>query len=249
MKGSQNPDTSLDKDLKKIIKFHQNNSTKMKALFNQLNREAGEEDFEWLVESTSKRKDGSIMVKILETNGGIPTSGGSVFTFLQTSAHTKDFCPVTDYFNGTYIVSCLPHEDNTVIKGDVQFVNFTLFMWKYNISEEIFYMTVNENHGRNKYPLCDDPERGYWIHRNNSWHWFTGSHMIPKIDGSKLETCLRRYSRVSLSATFWPSIYSSIQISEDIPGLQIHVSFPLLDKVGCSVTLLAFLGVLSQGKL
>ena len=62
MKGSQNPDTSLDEDLKKIIKFHQNNSTKMKALFNQLNREAREEDFEWLVESTSIRKDGSIVV-------------------------------------------------------------------------------------------------------------------------------------------------------------------------------------------
>ena len=197
MKGSQNPGTSLDEALKKLIKFHRNNNQKIKAFFGKFNREIREEDFEWLVEGTSIRKDGSIVVKILETYEGIPTSGSSVFTFLQTSAHTKDFCPVIDNFNGTYIVRCLPHEDNTVIKGDVQFVNFTLFMWKYRRSKEIFYMTVN-NRGK-KYPLCNDPERGYWIQRNNSWHWFSGSHVVPEIDGSKLETCLERYSRVSLS--------------------------------------------------
>ena len=199
MKGSQNPGTSLDEDLKKIIKFHQNYSNKMKALFGLSNKDTREEDFEWLVESTSERKDGSILVKILETNKGIPTSGGSVFTFLQTSAHTKDFCPVTDHFNGTYIVRCLPHEDNTVIKGNVHFVNFTLFTWKYNRSEEVFFKKV-KNQGK-KYPLCYDPENGYWIQRNKSWHWFTGNRLIPKTDGSKLETCLERYSRVSLSAT------------------------------------------------
>ena len=173
----------------------------MKAFFEQLKRETRTEVFEWLVESTSKRKDGSIVVKILETNGGIPTSGGSVFTFLQTSAHTKDFCPVTDHFNGTYIVRCLPHEDDTVIKGDVHFMNFTVLVWKYNKTEEIFSMKVSKKLQGKKYPLCDDQERGYWIQRNQSWHWYTGSHVIPNIDGRKLETCLEHYSRVSLSAT------------------------------------------------
>ena len=55
------------------------------------------------------------------------TSGGSSFTILQTSAHTKDFYPIIDLFNGTYIAKCSIHEINTSMVGRVHFVNFTAF--------------------------------------------------------------------------------------------------------------------------
>ena len=77
--------------------------------------------------STCNETNNIVIITITETFKGIPTSGGSSFIILQTSAHTKDFCPITDLFNGTYIARCIFHEDVTNIKGTVDFVNFIAF--------------------------------------------------------------------------------------------------------------------------
>ena len=146
-------------------------------------------------------KDNDFVIQISETKRGIRTSGGSSFTFLLTSAHTKSFCPVTDHFNGTYLVKCFIHENNTTIKGEVNFVNFTGFTKNKNkIHNIIFEMKTEADHLKKKScPLCDDPERGYWIQSSNSWYWFTVSHVIPKTDNRQLELCTEKYSRVSSS--------------------------------------------------
>ena len=77
--------------------------------------------------STCKETNNVFIITITETLKDIPTSGGSSFIILQTSAHTKDFCPITDLFNGTYIARCTVYENVTNFKGKVDFVNFTAF--------------------------------------------------------------------------------------------------------------------------
>ena len=137
------------------------------------------------------------MIQISETKRGIPTFGGSSFTFLQTSAHTKSFCPVTDLFNGTYLVKCFIHENDTTIKGEIHFVNFTAFTKKTNKMYKTIFKMKTGTSDVERTQSCDNTERGYWIHRNNSWHWFTGCQVIPKVDGRKLERCMERYTQVS----------------------------------------------------
>ena len=83
--------------------------------------------YKWSTNRKNCKNTNDLMITLTETYRNSPTSGGSSFTILQTSAHTKDFCPIIDLFNGTYIAKCSVHENNTKISGMVQFVNFTAF--------------------------------------------------------------------------------------------------------------------------
>ena len=196
---AQNSGLSVDAELEKYIHNSRRNRRKVEFLFELWNNESKAEDFKWTIKEKTVTKDNDIMIKILETKRGIPTSGGSSFTFLQITNYTKSFCPVTDLFNGTYFVKCFIHENDTNIQGEVNFVNFTGFTKKkIKIHKIVFEMNTSDKR-ETEHALCDDPERGYWIQRNNSWHWFTGSHVIPKVDKRKLELCMEQYSRVSSS--------------------------------------------------
>ena len=197
-KDSQESGGSMDEVLEEYIVTCRENGRNVENLFELWNNGSRAEDYKWNIEEETKIKDSEIIIKILETKQGMPTSGGSSFTFLQTSAHTKSFCPITDLFNGFYLVKCFLHENVTNIKGEVNFVNFTGFTKnKIKIHKVIFAMKTDVDYHKRKRPLCDDPERGYWVQSNNSWHWFTGSHVIPESDGNKLNRCVEKYSRVS----------------------------------------------------
>ena len=83
-------------------------------------------------------------ITITESFMDIPTSGGSSFIILQNNAHTRDFCPITDLFNGTYIAKCTLHEDITNIEGTIDFVNFTAFTQLAKpMKRKIFDFSVN----------------------------------------------------------------------------------------------------------
>ena len=197
-KESQESGGSMDEVLEEYIVTCQENDSRVENLFELWNNESRDVDYRWIIEEETAVGKSEIIVKILETKRGIPTSGGSSFTFLQTSAYTKSFCPVKDFFNGTYLVKCFLHENVTNIKGEVNFVNFTGFTKKkMKIHKVIFVMRTEVNNLQKRCSVCDDPERGYWIQSNNSWHWFTGSHVIPEADGNKLNRCVEKYSRVS----------------------------------------------------
>ena len=72
----------------------------------------------------------SVVTTITETINGIPTSGGSSFNILVESDNTKEFCPVHDVFNGTYIARCELHEaQRTRIITKGHFTNFTAY-WR-----------------------------------------------------------------------------------------------------------------------
>ena len=138
---AQNSSTSTDEELEKYIHNYQRNHTKMNFLFELWNNESKAEDFEWIIREKTVTRDNDIIIQILETERGNPTSGGSSFTFLQTTAQTKSFCPVIDFFNGTYLVKCFIHANNTNIQGEVNFVNFTGFTKKkIKIHKVIFEM-------------------------------------------------------------------------------------------------------------
>ena len=94
------------------------------------NTEKNMNKFKWKHTLTKCERRNRYIVTIRETCKDIPTSGGSSFVVLQASAHTKDFCPITDLLNGTYIARCTVHEDMTNIQGIVDFVNFTAFTKK-----------------------------------------------------------------------------------------------------------------------
>ena len=101
--------------------------------------------FKWT--HTFKQCEGTnniFIITITETFMNLPTSGGSSFLILQTSAHTKDFCPITDLFNGTYIARCTVHEIITRIQGTVDFVNFTAFtQMAQPMRRQLFNIPVN----------------------------------------------------------------------------------------------------------
>ena len=197
-KDLKNPGESVEESMSKFIEIYQQEGDKVESLYQLWNNESRAEDYKWNIEEKTVTGDSELIIKILEIKFGIPSLGGSSFTFLQTSAHTKSFCPVTDFFNGFYLVNCFLHENVTNIKGEVNFVNFTGFTKnKIKIHKVVFEMRTGVNNLQKRCHVCDDPERGYWIHSNNSWHWFTGSHVIPEADGNKLEQCLQRYSQVS----------------------------------------------------
>ena len=103
--------------------------------------------FSWT--HTFKQCEGTnniFIITVTETFMDFPTSGGSSFLILQTSAHTKDFCPITDLFNGTYIARCVLHEDNTIINGRVDFINFTAFTQLAKpMRRQLFKIPVNFN--------------------------------------------------------------------------------------------------------
>ena len=108
--------------------YHQN-SKEIEQFFASMNKSSVQSimNYNWLTNRDVCKNFNHVIITITETYKGSPTSGGSSFTILQTSAHTKDFCPITDLFNGTYIAKCSVHEHNTNITGMVQFVNFTAF--------------------------------------------------------------------------------------------------------------------------
>ena len=84
-------------------------------------------DYKWNVTVEECYTKKRVIIRIDETFRRNSTSGGSSFTILQTSAHIKDFCPITDLFNGTYIAVCHIQYQNVTIKGTVHYVNFTAF--------------------------------------------------------------------------------------------------------------------------
>ena len=226
---AQNSGLSVDAELEKYIHNSRRNRRKVEYLFQLWNNESKAEDFKWTIKEKTLTKDNEIMIKILETKRGIPTSGGSSLTFLQTTNYTKSFCPVTDLFNGTYLVKCFIHENDTNIQGEVNFVNFTGFTKKkIKIHNIIFEMKTSANHQEKKHPLCDDPERGYWTQRNNSWHWFTGSHIIPKVDKRKLELCMEQYSRVCLFLKHTHSFSDGSRISQRGSSTPMEVCQPII---------------------
>ena len=94
------------------------------------NTETNLNKFKWTYTLTKCERRNRYIVTITETCKDVPTSGGSSFAILQNSAHTKDFCPITDLLNGTYIARCTFHADITNIEGIVDFVNFTAFTKK-----------------------------------------------------------------------------------------------------------------------
>ena len=188
----------------KFVENYESYTEEVQSLFEEWDKKANAswKEFKWNVQFFNDTEDGHIFIHILETKNGIPTSGGSSFTFLQTSARTKDFCPITDHFNGTYTVRCAPHENNTVIKGDVHFINLTTFTNKTIIS----YKTIFQHSQiRLKSSFCGKehgnktPYRAYWVLRNNSWHWFTGSHVIPTTQRDTLRQCLHQFTQASVS--------------------------------------------------
>ena len=91
-----------------------------------------------------KRAKNIFTITITESFMDIPTSGGSSFIILQNNAHTRDFCPITDLFNGTYMAKCTLHEDITNIEGTIDFVNFTAFTQLAKpMKRKIFDFSVN----------------------------------------------------------------------------------------------------------
>ena len=84
-------------------------------------------DYKWNVTVEECYTKKRVIIRIDETCWRNYTSGGSSFTILQTSAHIKDFCPITDLYNGTYIAVCHIQYQNVTIKGTVHYVNFTAF--------------------------------------------------------------------------------------------------------------------------
>ena len=194
----------MDNITLKFVENYENHTEEVQSLFEEWDKKANTswKEFEWNVRFSNDTEDGHIFIHILETKKDIPTSGGSSFTFLQTSAQTKDFCPVTDHFNGTYTVRCFPHEDNTVIKGDVHFINLTTFTKNTIIS----YKTIfQQNEIRSRSSFCGKehshkgPDRAHWVFRNNSWHWFTGSYVVPTTQRDTLRQCLQQFTQVSIS--------------------------------------------------
>ena len=133
--------------MSKFINNYQKYPNKTQRIF--LNRHKalkGLDKYKWLVKYKHCKDVGDVIITIKETYRQVPTSGGSSFTILQTSAHTKDFCPTMDLFNGTYIAKCSIHENNTIIKGMIQFVNFTAFTKTTKpFHKEILKFHVNQN--------------------------------------------------------------------------------------------------------
>ena len=105
-----------------------------------------QKNYKWNIKFKYCNTSPNIIFYIEETFRKMPTSGGSSFTILQTSAHTKDFCPINDLFNGTYIAKCLISEDNSIIKGKVLFINFTAFTQRvYPFKDVIFEHSFNRS--------------------------------------------------------------------------------------------------------
>ena len=80
--------------------------------------------FQWTHNIQKCENTNTIIITIQETFMGTPTLGGSSFTTYQDSEHTRDYCPIRDLFNGTYLARCTVHEDMTQIEGILHFVNF-----------------------------------------------------------------------------------------------------------------------------
>ena len=227
-KNRTNVSHTTDSITLKFVENYESHTEEVQSLFEEWDKKANTswKEFEWNVKFFNDTKDGHIFINILETKNGIPTSGGSSFTFLQTSAHTKDFCPITDHFNGTYTVRCVPYEDNTVIKGDVHFIDLTTFTKKTTIS----YKTIfQQSQIRLRSSLSGkgqghkSPSRAHWVLRNNSWHWFTGSHVIPTTQKDTLRQCLQQFPQASISYNKRELIITHFQ-----SGITFVLVFPCL---------------------
>ena len=135
-----------DNIISEVINNYQKYQSKIQQIFININKTfKGLDNYKWTVNYKHCKDVGDVIFTIKETYRQMPTSGGSSFTILQTSAHTKDFCPIIDLFNGTYIAKCSIHENNTTIVGMVQFVNLTAFTKTISaFHKQIIQFSVNQ---------------------------------------------------------------------------------------------------------